>query len=221
MNFKSKIFITFLFLLTFILFFNVTNVFARTLDELSFPESLESICDTEEIYNGLISLPEFSDEYFYYYRRGYDVVFIRKSAFPDFKFYIEPTVSSSDPNRYCIIHSGIGNITATDSNDIVHYIWKDTYFKKSGVNSFSYTYDGGTNNIIGGYTNAVIYTDSTCSEVFFQVPVQGVVIPALETAEQIPQVIAKTLMILIPVGLVVLGIGLVVYLIKQMRFLAH
>ncbi len=43
----------------------------------------------------------------------------------------------------------------------------------------------------------------------------GVTIPAIQSAEEIPQAIIKTMKVVIPVGLVILGIGLVIYLIKS------
>lgn len=72
--------------------------------------------------------------------------------------------------------------------------------------------------------NVVIYainTNTGENEIFFQTPpqiVEGITIPALETADQIPQAIVTTLKILIPVGLIVLSIGLVVYLIKRVKY---
>ena len=61
---------------------------------------------------------------------------------------------------------------------------------------------------------------------FFQVPpvvetpeitTPEVEIPALETVEQIPEAMKETMKVVIPVGLVILGIGLVVYLIKFVK----
>ena len=43
----------------------------------------------------------------------------------------------------------------------------------------------------------------------------GVTIPAIQSAEEIPQAIIKTMKVVIPVGLVILGIGLVIYLTKS------
>ena len=64
-------------------------------------------------------------------------------------------------------------------------------------------------------TNVNVYTDETCSKIFFQgSPVTAVEIPALETAEQIPEAMATALKIIIPVGLAILVIGLIIYLIK-------
>lgn len=59
--------------------------------------------------------------------------------------------------------------------------------------------------------------DLYCGETLvFQRPVADKsVIPALETAEEVPKAMVQTLKILIPVGLIVLGIGLAIYLIKR------
>lgn len=43
----------------------------------------------------------------------------------------------------------------------------------------------------------------------------GVTIPAIQSSEEIPQAIIKTMKVVIPVGLVILGIGLVIYLTKS------
>lgn len=67
-------------------------------------------------------------------------------------------------------------------------------------------------NII--YSSKDIYNING-SDVFFQVPVQGVVVPALGEAKELPKAIVETLKIIIPVGLVILGIGFLIYLIKS------
>lgn len=61
----------------------------------------------------------------------------------------------------------------------------------------------------------IIYYHADDLDYFFQLPVTEVVIPTLETAEQIPEAITTTLKIMIPVGLIVLSVGLVIYLIKR------
>ncbi len=66
--------------------------------------------------------------------------------------------------------------------------------------------------------NCDVYDEKT-GEVVFQGASQeelaGVTIPAIRSAEEIPQAIIKTMKVVIPVGLVILGIGLVIYLIKS------
>jgi len=221
MKLKNIFILIFSFTFLFILFFNINNVFAITLNDLSFPDSLRSACGSDDIYNNLVNLPEFNNDYYYFFRnnRGVsiDVNFIKKSAFPDFKLYIEVSTSSSNPARYCTLRSGLGNISATNPGDIVIYVYDNSIsnFVKHSSTSFNYSYLDGENNIITSYTNATIYTDNTFSDVFFQVPVQEVVIPALETAQEVPMAMIQTLKILIPVGLVLFGIGLSVYLIRR------
>ena len=65
------------------------------------------------------------------------------------------------------------------------------------------------------YSNIDVMKGSNSNEIFFQkTPVTAVEIPALESAEQIPEAMATALKIIIPVGLAILGIGLIIYLIK-------
>lgn len=76
------------------------------------------------------------------------------------------------------------------------------------------------------YENEILTIDSvfysTCDikyinnpgENFFQVPVQEVVVPVLATAEELPQAMITTLTLILPVGLIVFGILLSVYIIR-------
>ena len=65
------------------------------------------------------------------------------------------------------------------------------------------------------YSNIDVMKGSNSNEIFFQkTPVTAVEIPALESAEQIPEAMATALKIIIPVGLAILVIGLIIYLIK-------
>lgn len=45
-----------------------------------------------------------------------------------------------------------------------------------------------------------------------------VVVPTLETAEELPKAILETLKMMIPVCLVLLGMGLIIYLIRRLRY---
>ena len=80
------------------------------------------------------------------------------------------------------------------------------------------------------YSTIDIMYDREGSEIFFQktpvvvetpetpeITTPEVEIPALETVEQIPEAMKETMKVVIPVGLVILGIGLVVYLIKFVK----
>lgn len=81
----------------------------------------------------------------------------------------------------------------------------------------------------GGYLNRTFYTTNLFANqtiknksgdvVFLGAPqtVEQVKIPAIQQAEEIPQAMAEVLKILIPVGLVIFGIGLVIYLIRYCR----
>ena len=69
------------------------------------------------------------------------------------------------------------------------------------------------------YSNIDVMKGSNSNEIFFQkTPVTAVEIPALESAEQIPEAMATALKIIIPVGLAILGIGLIIYLIKYVIY---
>ena len=221
MNFKNKIFIIFFVLLGFILFFNINNVFAAGTYEnvvvSSFPEDILNALEDIEYYN--------STDYYYYLRYSANktyVNFIEKSQCTDFYAYFGFDFRNSDNLYVSAIYYG----SSTPFTEI-------TYLYNSGSKSFEFL--ASPNNITSTYvyidpydinsiyfnSNFNVYTDNTLSTIFFQSPVteiQGVTIPALETAEQIPQAIATTLKILIPVGLIVLSSGLVVYLIKRVIY---
>ena len=90
-----------------------------------------------------------------------------------------------------------------------------------GKTSWEYA-TGGTYNISDEIISALVYASDdlydTDGNVVFQKARQelaGVTIPAIQSAEEIPQAIVKMMKIVIPVGLVILGIGLVIYLIKS------
>ena len=69
------------------------------------------------------------------------------------------------------------------------------------------------------YSNIDVMKGSNSNEIFFQkTPVTAVEIPALESAEQIPEAMATALKIIIPVGLAILGISLIIYLIKYVIY---
>ena len=102
----------------------------------------------------------------------------------------------------------------------VTFDYVSTYpFSPSGSSYIQgYSNDNGLYILLNSNFN--IYLDDN-ETIFFQPPpqmVEEITIPALETAEQIPEVIMKTLKIMIPVGLIVLLIGFVVYLIKRVRY---
>lgn len=68
------------------------------------------------------------------------------------------------------------------------------------------------------YSFSDIYASDNADELVFQGASQelaGVTIPEIQSAKEIPQAIIKTMKVVLPVGLVILGIGLVIYLIKS------
>ena len=100
------------------------------------------------------------------------------------------------------------------------------YYKLSSIDDISWVSGESTQN--APYTDVSypifyrsdIYNNSSCDTVLFQgapmpepeIP-ETVEIPVITATEQIPTAIIQTLMIVLPVGLVLLGICLVVYLI--------
>lgn len=216
MNVKNKIFITFIFLLIFILFFNTNNVFAS--DLVTFE------CNVEEAaWNKIIELPE--------YISGNNHLYIMK-FYSNYKVFFVEKVSNY--KCYLLIEDGVSKYGIPNTREHL-------YFNQPvKLNIYKIASDGSTctkeytdtieesficiNPYDHAYSSTTIYTDNTYTTPFFQAPVTeipGVQIPALETAEQIPEAIVKTLMILIPVGLIVLSIGLVIYLIKRVIYSVH
>ena len=87
-------------------------------------------------------------------------------------------------------------------NNTWNYNFKTTAVSRVSTFSFIYSYID-------------VMKGSNSNEIFFQkTPVTAVEIPALETAEQIPEAMATALKIIIPVGLAILVISLIIYLIK-------
>lgn len=195
MKLNKKFILTFILFLFVLLFFNINNVFA------SFNFTYDNVDYT---------VPNIPDDYEYfliYKNNSSDSFYLLMSDYPIFhKGYRV----NSDSN----IHSGFccpGNIL---------------YYYVSSIRNFNYI------NETSGYLTTeqdftifyanhdIYYRDiNNIDTLLFHNPVVGVVIPSLETVEQIPQGIAEALIVLIPVGLVVLAIGLLIYLIKRTIFL--
>lgn len=93
-------------------------------------------------------------------------------------------------------------------------------FSRNDTNYSNYIY---FNNIKISIDDSEVYSIHSIPDdyVFFQVPVQGVVVPALEKVEELPKAITETLKVIIPVGLVLLGIILIIYLIKRVIYLSQ
>lgn len=194
MNFKNKIFIVFFVLLAFILFFNINNVFA-------FSFTCNNGTSTETI-----ELPDVAEEYAIYFDLPYIIsnysagIFeIRFLADENSYFYL---------NKYGVAWFGTVHQFTCKNGSWDYRFNNERISGVSGVNTYC-------------YFNADVYNDVDKTDYFFLKPpqkVEGITIPALETAEQIPEAIAKTMKILIPVGLIVLSIGLVIYLIKRVKY---
>ena len=199
MNFKNKILITFLFLLAFLMFFNINSVFGFSFTSYE-KNNLFTVPDASTIDEEQKSLLE--NGYLIYTTDGGQ------------SFTLAVLNSTGGGEEYlCVYGSSIripqqtyySHISAGDSS------WGTLtqQYMMSMVNFDSSDF----------YFGATVYTDRYGSDIFFQLPVmETVTIPSLETAEQIPEAIVTTLKILIPVGLIVLSIGFVVYLIKRVRF---
>lgn len=63
-------------------------------------------------------------------------------------------------------------------------------------------------------SSANIYTDSSCSKIFFLPPPQ-VKVTTIAQVEELPKVIMGIMKVIIPIGLVILLIGLLIYVIKS------
>ena len=194
MKLQNKIlFILFLFLFV-LLFFNINNVFAA----ISFTHNGEQV--------DLRDLP--SDVNISY---GYVVgSFTNATSDTTDDYYRILILSNSDSYFYLIG----GQYYVSGSASMYSYKNNNWSFDK---NTTDYIINGHLRYV---YSTVNVYSDIDKTEVFFR-PVLEVVIPALETAEQIPQVIVKTLKFLIPVGLIVLAIGLTIYLIKRVIYLTQ
>lgn len=199
-------------LISFILFFTILSFFTCCFASSTENYDSVSVKDVEFSNNILIKLPSgFLEKYpYYFYRRSN--VFFESSYNSDFfncylyfssseMFYNNGTLSSS---------SGIGNyalgvIVSDESNITI-----DFSFKNLGTSS------GTISTLYGdifGSSSYDIYTDSSKSELVFQMPqVNKVTIPAIQQVEEIPQVMGQVMRILIPIGLIVFSIGLVIYL---------
>lgn len=208
MNFKNKIILTSFILLAFILFFNINNVLAysnisNTGVEYTFPDELLSIIKSSEYYNDDYYVMGFKSTY----HGNYYINFVKKTDSLKITFNNQNDFSANENVNYYSWAYKISDFSLVVKSDLLtnkSYNAQSLFGKKCDSNIFY-------------LDKGKFYTSS--GEVFFQVPVTAVVIPSLETAEQIPQAIAKTLKILIPIGLIVLSVGLGIYLIKRVIYL--
>lgn len=200
MKLKCKIVIVFLFLLSFTLFFNINNVFASE-SYVSPPDKIIEELESKEYYNN-------SDYDYFVYKWGtkYSILFIKKTDTLKFYTYISNHVYIYSSEAFCgYIYTYNSSCSLISSGEVVDALWNN-------YNNCGYI-DGNV-----GVSSMDIYTDITYSTVFFQAPpqkVEGVTIPALETAEQVPTAMVGTLKMIIPVGLVIFGILLLILLVKS------
>lgn len=227
MKLKNKIIISFLFLILLILFFNIHNVFASFIYEYN---------NTTYTCPDLPTVPE---------GYNYTVIFFRRVSSSTYRLYL---LHSDKPFDYVSSYSGNNIYTlywsyASHFNEPINFVeghsvnsgsWETYSFTNSRNNVVQEDWLT-PNNII--YANYDVYCDNT---LVFHQPVPEpvvepepetpeepnllqeqetvVVIPALETAEQIPSAMGETARIVIPVGLIVLSIGLVIYIIKRVIY---
>lgn len=112
----------------------------------------------------------------------------------------------------------------TDGSECI--VWNNEGKFKSNVHGFSgFNLKNVWYTLLYSNEDILIYEDENDNTTealgtFFTVPVQETTtIPVLvETVKQIPTVMAKVMKIIIPIGLTILGIGLLIYLIKQVIY---
>lgn len=212
MNFKNKLFIIFIALFIFILFFSINNSFAiSSYEEISihsYDENLLNALDEVEYYGN-------PDYYYFIYTNGNQktlLQFIKKSECTNFKSYMTFNYNSLK-NLVNFYYSSDTEYTLIEySYDGNSFNYEFTGTRSSSM-SYLYGYSVSDDVYFNFISNCNVYLDDF-ETVFFQ-PVTGVVIPALETAQEVPTAMVQTLKIIIPVGLVLFGIGLSVYLIRR------
>ena len=138
----------------------------------------------------------------------------------DYPFYIDGHIYASSTDKYYTVKSYDENkfycmiLASSNMHEVLSYLGSRDLSKYSTTTEVSSAFRFGPEYT---YSSNFDIKDEN-DEVVFQGASQtlaGVKIPAIQSAEEIPQAIVKTMKILIPVGLVILGIGLVIYLIKS------
>jgi len=182
-----------LFIILFILSIGISSTsFARELEDFSFPETLEqavlSSDGGETLYNNICNLPEFNDNYYYFYRFGNynDITFIEKSRFLDLKSYITIEPASYGDTRYCRITLQSGSFKSEDIFSTYNITGSTLTRPEYYYNYNNFLFFGGSNNVIGGFTNVPVYTDNTYSTFFFpEVIAPEEIPPEMEQVETI------------------------------------
>lgn len=202
MKLKNKILLIVFLILMFILFLNTSNVFA------SFNFTYN---DTN------YTVPDIPTDYPYY--------LIIDKGNGVFRLYmcenemIFKTVTLANGSKSILLYSTVSAGTIYQYTNLAgDNVTISDLYRSIGTGT-SLAIDYNTVSIV--YSNHDLYHGG---ELVFQSPVTevpGVLIPALETAEEVPQAMAQTLKIVIPVCLIVLGIGLLIYLIKRVIYLGQ
>ncbi len=200
MKFKNKLFITFIILLFFVLFFNISNVFAfEFTSNTGYTTNTHTVPDLETVPDEYIS---YLDTYGYiiqmWSNNKYRLIILTSA---NSYFYRGGSYAGN------IFTNVSGSAVSFDIDISKHLSWSDVSVSDaSGFSGYNFV-----------YYNADIYTDKDKSDLFFQRPpqvVEEVTIPVLEGVEELPKAMTTTLKMILPVGLVVFGILLLVYIIR-------
>lgn len=194
-----------LILLVFLLcvFILTTNIFASsninciscdTIVTTNLDYDFSNVSETGGKHLGLVVGAEYNSEQYIFAYWSYD------SNYHNVKPYI---------NNGVVFMTGTYNIMIYKvvDNSLVHQGWTGGLFEKNGFE------DLGKNSTIYS-TTSDIYTDSSYNKIFFQNPPQ-VEITEITQVEELPKIMNKALQVIIPVGLVVLSIGLLIYVVKS------
>lgn len=138
----------------------------------------------------------------------------------DYPFYVDGSAYSSTSDKFYTVRSYDENkfyyytFTSSNMHNVLPYLqsWDLSHYSTTtGISSsfkFGPEYTYFSNFDIKDENDEVVFRGASPE-------LAGVTIPAIQSAEEIPQAIIKTMKVVIPVGLVILGIGLVIYLIKS------
>ena len=221
MKFNIKIFISFLFILI-ILFLLNTNVNASYYNGVYIPEpvSIDNNSNYYIYYNpndSKIHLLTFNGD-IEYLGNFIDINYSSGMFYPSIWF---KKSDNTDSSKFVFGFMMGNNRLEYELNNSQWVLVKSDY--NNHFSSLRYNYDIINNIICSNYNicngkrvignSDIVYSSNSAS--FFQEPVQEVVVPALGEVKELPKAIVETLKIIIPVGLVILGIGFVIYLIKS------
>ena len=213
MKLKNKLLL--MFLLILLIFFNLNTVFASS---TSFESTNNSGTVTFTKTNGIWSVVgKFCGTDISYTYNVQDT-----SDYYIIPFVTEKSIGTINYNYFKVPSNSNYFAKALNDNNSTDYFYfafncdKDYYFNTDLVSANTATnmYNRST------YPMCKVYAKDS-DDVLFHCPVQGVVVPALGEAKELPKAIVETLKMIIPVGLVLLGIILLIYLIKRVIYLSH